>query len=151
MIHIWFTNNTLITWALTVYVYKIRIIKSKVIQLYTNNVNKLKPHAALFNVRNVRIETACSAVSQGFVSSVYIIFIKYRNFFNSNSSILMYWPNYSQLFAKYLHSPRGLRSGSVASRLLELCVRILPGAWRLSVVIVVCCKVCDELITRPEE
>ena len=49
---------------------------------------------------------------------------------------------------------RGLRRGSAAVRLLELWVRILPGAWMY-----VSCKCgvlssrgfCDELITRPEE
>ena len=76
------------------------------------SVNKLRPNAASFSVRNVRIETACSMVSQGFESSVYTLFIKYCNLLNSNSLILMYWPNYLQLYARYLHSPRGLRSGS---------------------------------------
>jgi hypothetical protein len=50
--------------------------------------------------------------------------------------------------------PRGLRSGSVAARLLGLWVRIPPRTW-----ISVCCEcyvssgrgLCDELITRPEE
>jgi hypothetical protein len=50
--------------------------------------------------------------------------------------------------------PRGLRRRSAAARLLRLCVRIPPGAWKF-----VCCEccvlsgrgLCDELITRPEE
>ena len=50
--------------------------------------------------------------------------------------------------------PRGLRSRSVAARLLRSWVRIPPGAWMF-----VCCEccvlsdrgLCDELITRPEE
>jgi hypothetical protein len=37
--------------------------------------------------------------------------------------------------------PRGLRGGSAAARLLGLCVRITMGAWMMSVVSVVCCKV----------
>jgi hypothetical protein len=50
--------------------------------------------------------------------------------------------------------PRGLRRRSTAARLLELRVRIPPGAWvSLSFE---CCVLsgmglCDELITRPEE
>ena len=50
--------------------------------------------------------------------------------------------------------PRGLRRRSAAARLLELWVRIPPGAWMF-----VCCDcrvlsgrgLCDELIARPEE
>ena len=50
--------------------------------------------------------------------------------------------------------PRGLRRRSTAVRLLRLCVRIPPTAWKF-----VCCEccvlpgrgLCDELITRPEE
>ena len=50
--------------------------------------------------------------------------------------------------------PRGLRSRSVAARLLRSWVRIPPGAWMF-----VCCEccvlsvrgLCDELITCPEE
>ena len=50
--------------------------------------------------------------------------------------------------------PRGLRRGSVAACLLELGVRIPPGAWIF--VSCECCVlwgrgVCDGLITRPEE
>ena len=50
--------------------------------------------------------------------------------------------------------PRGLRRGSAAIRLLELWVRIPPGAWMI--VRCECCVLsgrglCDELITRPEE
>jgi len=41
----------------------------------------------------------------------------------------MYWPIYMKLHTRCLHSPRGLRSGSAASRLLGLRVRILPRAW----------------------
>jgi len=49
---------------------------------------------------------------------------------------------------------RGLRLGSAAARLLELRVRILPGAWMS-----VCCEycvlsgrgLCDGPITRPEK
>jgi len=37
-------------------------------------------------------------------------------------------------------SPRGLRRGSAAARLLGLWIRIPPGAGRLSIVTVVCCR-----------
>ena len=36
---------------------------------------------------------------------------------------------------------RGLRRSSAAARLLRLWVRIPPGAWMFSVVILVCCQV----------
>ena len=50
--------------------------------------------------------------------------------------------------------PRGIRRRSAAACLLELWVRILPGAWMF-----VCCEccvllgrdLCDGLITRPED
>ena len=50
--------------------------------------------------------------------------------------------------------PRGLGRRSAADRLLELWVRIPPGAWMS-----VCCEccvlsdrgLCDEVITRPDE
>jgi hypothetical protein len=53
--------------------------------------------------------------------------------------------------------PRGLRPGPAAARLLELRVRILPGAWMsVSHVSVVCCQVevsvvCLSVIVKPRQ
>jgi hypothetical protein len=57
----------------------------------------------------------------------------------------------SKLIETRYQSPRGLRRGSAAVRLLGLQVRIPPGAWMS-----VCCVLsgrglCDGPITSPEE
>jgi len=66
------------------------------------------------------------------------------------------YPRWTFLLISYVRSqwPRGLRRRSTSARLLELWVRIAPGAW-----VSVCCDcfvlsgrgLCDELVTRPEE
>jgi hypothetical protein len=59
----------------------------------------------------------------------------------------------SQLLKSRSQSPRGLRSRSVAARLLRLWVRIPPGEW-MSVSCECCVSgrgLCDKLITPPEE